>query len=303
PELPPELPAAPWGRPAPEQPQPAASPEAEERRAEPVLDALILGRELSAELGVRIGMRVQLITPVARITPAGAIPGSLAARVGGEFFTSQYEYDSRYAYAALDRVQALTQARGRVSHVVIRLADPDALEQGVAATRAVLAELGRDDLEVQDWRAVHRNLFSAMFIEKVAMAIALLFVILVAAFGILATSLMAVLERASEIAILKAMGISDARISRVFVLEGLIVGVMGSLGGVLTGLAVCAVGSRVGLPVDEDIYYIQRLPLEVNPLEVLLVGLSAIAIVWLSSVYPARAAARMRPVDALRMTE
>ncbi len=309
-ELPAALPPMPWAGDGgaaqpPTRPQPGkkSSSSIKRSKAEPPLDPLLIGRELAAELGVRIGMRVQLITPVARITPAGAIPGVMAARVGGEFYARQYEYDSRYAYAPLERVQALVRAPGRVSHIEIRLTDPEALDAGSAAVRAVLAEHGRDALVVEDWRSIHRNLFSAMFIEKAAVAIALLFVILVAAFGILATSLMAVLERASEIAILKAMGISDARVARAFVLEGLIVGVMGSIGGVLTGLAVCAVGSRVGLPVDEDIYYIQQLPLEVDPVEVVLVGLSAILIVWLSSVYPARAAARMRPVDALRLTD
>ncbi len=312
-ELPPALPPMPWAEgdepPASPAPAPApASPDADPAsrktsKAAPPLDPLIIGRELAAELGVRIGMRVQLITPVARITPAGAMPGVMAARVGAEFHTRQYEYDSRYAYASLERVQALVRAPGRISHIELRLTDPDALDAGAAAVRAVIAEHGRDELIVEDWRSIHRNLFSAMFIEKAAIAIALLFVILVAAFGILATSLMAVLERASEIAILKAMGISDARIARVFVLEGLIVGVMGSIGGILTGLAVCAVGSRVGVPMDEDIFYIQQIPLEVDPLEVALVGLSAILIVWLSSVYPARAAARMRPVDALRLSD
>jgi lipoprotein-releasing system permease protein len=265
-----------------------------------VLDPVLVGRELAAELGVRVGMRVQVITPVARMTPAGEVPGLIAARIAGVFYARQYEYDSGYVYASLGTVQALLRAHGRITHIEVRLRDPDALDEGADALRAILDDLGRDDLEIRDWRATHKNLFSAMFIEKAAMSVALLFVILVAAFGILATSLMAVLERAPEIAILKTMGITDRRIARVFVAESVLLGLMGSVGGILTGLAICAIGRRVGLPVDESIYYIQRLPLEVDPFEVFMVGLCAITIVWLSSVYPARAAARVRPVDALR---
>ncbi|MCA9694545.1 MAG: ABC transporter permease [Myxococcales bacterium] len=269
-------------------------------RRGPVGAPLIIGRDLVAELGVRIGTPVQVITPVARITPAGEVPGQLTAHLAGVFYARHYPYDSGYVYAPLSGVQAVFQAPGRITNIDIALRDPEALDAGVAAVEAVLADLGRRELEVRDWRALHRNLFSAMFIEKAAMSVALLFVILVAAFGIMATTLMAVLEKSEEIAILKAMGISDRQIARIFVLEGLILGVFGSLGGVIAGLAVCAAASQIGLPIDPTIYSMERLPLTVEPLEVLAVGVAAVVIVWLSSVYPARAAARVRPVDALR---
>jgi lipoprotein-releasing system permease protein len=169
------------------------------------------------------------------------------------------------------------------------------------AVVAVVKRLERDgELLVEDWRDLNRNLFSAMFLEKVAMFIALLFVVLVASFGILASNLMSVMEKSREIAVLKAMGSTDDGILRVFVAEGLCVGVLGSFGGIGMGLALCWALDRFGFPLNENVYYIEKLPVVVDPIEVSLVGIAAFIIVWLSSLYPALIASRMRPVDALR---
>ncbi|MGB1275910.1 MAG: FtsX-like permease family protein, partial [Nannocystaceae bacterium] len=121
--------------------------------------------------------------------------------------------------------------------------------------------------------------------------------------GILASNLMAVLDRAREIAILKTMGSTDISITRVFVGEGLLLGTLGSLTGVFAGLAICAVLAQTGLPIDEGIFYMERLPIDVRPLEVLGVAVVAIVIVWISSLYPARLAGALAPVDVLRSSE
>ena len=135
------------------------------------------------------------------------------------------------------------------------------------------------------------------------MGVALLFVVLVASFGILASNLMSVLEKAKEIAILKAMGSSDVQIQRVFVAEGLSVGLLGAMGGLGVGLAVCWALSTFGFPFDENVYYIEHLPVVVNLGEVTIVGLAAMGIIFLSSLYPAHVASKMRPVDGLRESE
>jgi lipoprotein-releasing system permease protein len=168
---------------------------------------------------------------------------------------------------------------------------------------AVAASGEGAELIVEDWRDLNRSLFSAMFLEKVAMFIALLFVVLVASFGILASNLMSVMEKAKEIAILKTIGATDDRILRVFTAEGLCVGVLGSLGGIALGLGLCWALDRFGLPLDESVAYIQKLPVVVSPAEVALIGASSLCIVWISSLYPARVASRMRPVDALRQSD
>jgi ABC-type lipoprotein release transport system permease subunit len=271
---------------------------------EPILDPVLIGRELSMELGVRVGAEVQLVTPVGRMTPAGRIPGVLGAKIAGVFFSGMYEYDRKNVYAPLPIVQRFLRAGDRVTGIEVKLVDVERIDEGKAAVVAAVERLGRsDELLVQDWRDLNRNLFSAMFLEKVAMFIALLFVVLVASFGILASNLMSVMEKSKEIAILKAMGTPDSGILRVFVAEGLCVGILGSFGGIGMGLALCWALDRFGLPLNENVYYIEKLPVVVNPLEVALVGVAALVIVCFSSLYPALVASRLRPVDGLRQAD
>jgi ABC-type lipoprotein release transport system permease subunit len=269
-----------------------------------VLEPVLVGRELSMELSVRVGAQVQLITPVGRLTPAGRIPGQLWTKVGAVFFSGMYEYDRKNVYAPLQTVQKFLLVGDRVTGIEVKLRDIEAVDAGKAAVVAVVAAAGREDeLLVEDWRDLNRNLFSAMFLEKVAMFIALLFVVLVASFGILASNLMSVMEKAKEIAILKAMGTRDAGILRVFIAEGLCVGILGSFGGIGMGLGLCWALDRFGLPLNENVYYIEKLPVVVNPVEVALVGLAALVIVCFSSLYPALVASRLRPVDGLRQAD
>jgi ABC-type lipoprotein release transport system permease subunit len=251
-----------------------------------------------------VGSQVQLITPVGRLTPAGRIPGQLWTKVGAVFFSGMYEYDRKNVYAPLRTVQRFLLVGDRVTGIEVKLRDIEAVDAGKAAVLAVVEAAGRsDELLVEDWRDLNRNLFSAMFLEKVAMFIALLFVVLVASFGILASNLMSVMEKAKEIAILKAMGTRDAGILRVFIAEGLCVGILGSFGGIGMGLGLCWALDRFGLPLNENVYYIEKLPVVVNPAEVALVGLAALVIVCFSSLYPALVASRLRPVDGLRQAD
>lgn len=305
---------------------------------EGVVDPILMGRELANELAVGVGTRVQLITPVGRLTPAGRVPGILASRVGGVFHSGMYEYDRKNVYMPLPVAQAFLRTGDRISGIEVKLHDIDRVDAGKAAVEAALLRLGRStstlervvtkafalipdpqlraeiaersgiapaesELIVESWKELNRNLFSAMFLEKIAMFVALLFVVLVASFGILASNLMSVLEKSKEIAILKAMGAPDQLIQRVFVAEGLVLGLLGAIGGITLGLALCFSLDRFGFPFNENVYYIERLPVVVNPIEVAVVGFAALVIVFLSSVYPARVASRMRPIDGLRHQE
>lgn len=295
--------------PEPEQPvdegdAPEPDTEPEPARREGVVDPILIGRELANELAVGVGARVQLITPVGRLTPAGRVPGILAAKVGGVFLSGMYEYDRKNVYTPLPVAQAFLRTGDRVTGIEVKLLDIDALEAGQAAVAAELARQGRDgELIVESWKQLNRNLFSAMALEKIAMFVALLFVVLVASFGILASNLMSVLEKSKEIAILKAMGGPDRLIQRVFVAEGLVLGLLGAIGGISVGLSLCWALDRFGFPFNENVYYIERLPVVVDPFEVAFVGVAALIIVWLSSLYPARVASRMRPVDGLRQQD
>jgi len=310
----------------------------EAERAEGVIDPVLIGRELANELAVGLGTRVQLITPVGRLTPAGRVPGILAAKVGGVFHSGMYEYDRKNVYTPLPVAQAFLRTGDRVTGIEVKLHDIDELDAGKRAVEAELRAAGRTapylqqtifeliaaiedpavreemaaahgldagepQLVVESWKELNRNLFSAMFLEKIAMFVALLFVVLVASFGILASNLMSVLEKSKEIAILKAMGSQDSLILRVFVAEGLCLGLLGAVGGISVGLALCWALDRFGFPFNENVYYIERLPVVINPVEVAVVGFAALVIVFLSSLYPARVASRMRPVDGLRQQE
>ncbi len=269
---------------------------------EAILDPILVGKELALELGLNVGSEAQLITPVGRMTPGGRVPGVLKVAVGGIFFSKMYEYDKKLIYAPLDTVQAFLRIGPRVSGIEIRLANVDALDAGEAQILAAIEALEREDLEVRTWEDLNRNLFAAMYLEKIAMFVALSFVVLVSAFGILTSNLMSVLERYEEIAIMKAMGASDRSIQLIFWAEGLCVGVLGGASGIGIGLLICWALARFGLPF-EAIYYMHEVPVEVHWDEVALVGASVLVVVWLFTLYPARIAARMRPVDTLRLAD
>jgi ABC-type lipoprotein release transport system permease subunit len=156
------------------------------------------------------------------------------------------------------------------------------------------------DLEILDWQQMNRGLFSALRLEKTAMFVILTFIVLVAAFNIVSTLVMVVLEKGREIAILKSMGTAPRAIVRLFVVQGLVIGVLGTAWGVTIGYAGCEFMNRVGIQLDPDVYYISSLPVRTDPAEFLLVGLAAVAISVLATIYPAWQAARLNPVDGLR---
>lgn len=286
----PEEPAEPEPEPEP------ASPTAPER---PVLVPVVIGAELAAELSVGAGDPLQLITPEGRLTPAGLVPGVLATRVAAVYSTGIYNDDHNYIYIPLADAQSFLRAPDAATALALRLRDAEAL----AAGKAAVAAIAGPSFVVEDWRQLHQGLFSAMFLEKVAMFIALLFVILVASFGILATNLMSVVERSAEIAILKAMGATDRQIAAVFGLEASLVGVLGCFAGVLAGLGLCAWFGERGVPLPSSAFTLQALPLRTEPGEVALVVAAALLLVGLASVVPARAAAALRPVQGLRRDE
>ena len=304
-------PAAKDSQPATEEPAPEPEPDTEpasepgdsEEPGEEKLDGVFIGSEKAKELAAHLGDPVQLITPIGRLTPAGRIPGVMKVKVAGVFDAHHYEYDRWLVYAELGLAQAFLRSGDRVSGIEIKVDDVDQLAERKAQVQAVVTRMGRSDLLVQDWQELNRSLFSAMALEKIAVFIALLCVILVASFGILGSNLMSVLEKAKEIAILKTMGCTDRLIQSVFIAEGLCLGVLGGALGILSGIGLCLVLDRFGLPLGGSLQGFEELPVAIDPLEVLLVGISSLAIVWVSSLYPARVASRMRPVDALRQAE
>jgi len=261
------------------------------------LPGVIMGSALARRLGVRLGSPVNLVNPVGEDTPVGRVPVSEPFRVVGVFRSGMYQYDSSLAYVSLASAQRFLGLGSAVSGVEARVEDIYAADR---VGRQVADALG-PSFFTRDWMALNHSLFSALKLEKITMFVILILIVLVAAFGIVSSLIMLVMEKTADIAILKTMGATATHIRRIFVLEGLIIGVVGTLAGLGAGLGLCWLLSRykfIELPVD--IYALDTLPVMVEPMVVALVAASAVVITLLATLYPARAAGRLEVAEALR---
>jgi lipoprotein-releasing system permease protein len=269
---------------------------------------IILGRELAKTLHVYVGDEVTLVSPLGDLGPMGVMPRTKKFRVAAIFYSGMYEYDATYVYTMMDVAQEYFQTAGKVSAIEIKVEDAERTD-GIKDAEGfdhvypyieVVKAVGRPDLRIRDWRDINKNLFSALKLERFATFIILSVAIMVASFCIVCTLLLMVTEKGKEIAILKAIGASDGAILRTFIIEGMIIGGIGTVFGVVTGLSVCTGLSWFGLRLDPEVYYIDRLPISVNPGDFLAVAAAALVICTASTILPALAAAALRPVDGLR---
>jgi lipoprotein-releasing system permease protein len=185
---------------------------------------------------------------------------------------------------------------GEVTGIELKVQDPERTEPVVAAVQQIVGK----GYEVRDWKDLNRSLFSALKIEKILMFVLLCFIILVAAFSIIANGTMLVMEKGREVAILKSMGASDGAILVTFLLLGLFMGGLGTVTGIGVGIIGCLALAQFGIPLNSDVYYITTLPVKMNPYEIVAVFFAALAIALLATLYPAWMAARLRPVEGLR---
>ena len=260
------------------------------------LDGVLVGRELGKNLHLYLDQEVQVVSPLGQDTPTGQIPRTRRFRVAGKFYSGMYEYDTKFVYVTMPALQSFLSMGDEVSGIEIKVAD---IDRTGPVVDAVSARLG-PGYRVQDWKQLNRNLFSALKLEKIAMFLVLTIIILVASFSIISNLIMIVVEKAREIAILKSMGASDRGVMRVFMIEGLYVGILGTTVGLVLGTATCWAMSRFGLPLDPDVYYIDKLPVAMDPVAILAVGLAGVTLSFVATIYPSYIAARLRPVDGLR---
>ncbi|MBX3206314.1 MAG: ABC transporter permease [Labilithrix sp.] len=258
---------------------------------------IILGRELAKTLHVYVGDEVMLVSPLGDLGPMGIMPRTKRFRVAAIFYSGMYEYDAMSVYTMLDQAQEYFATGENISAIDIKVDDAEGAD---LIAPAVVSAVNRPELRIRDWREINKNLFSALKLERFATFIILSVAILVASFCIVCTLLLMVTEKGKEIAILKAIGASDGSILRTFMIEGMIIGGIGTVFGVVTGLAMCTGLKWFGLRLDPEVYYIDRLPISVNGWDFLTVAAAALTICTLSTVYPAYAASRLRPVDGLR---
>lgn len=276
---------------------PAGRPADGERAPIPSLPGIVIGRELARSLRVFVGDVVNVISPLGDLGPAGPQPKARAFRVAAVFYCGMYEYDSKFAYLALPEAQRFFGTGDSVTGLELRVRD---LDEARPVVRRVLAQLEGYPYRVKDWGELNRNLFSALNMEKLVMAVILGFIVLVASFTIVATLVMQVLDKRREIAVLKSMGAGMPSIMKIFVAEGLFIGAIGTGFGLLLGLGTCLFIDRVGIPLDPEVYYISNLPVRMNPVEFFLVALLSLVISYLATLYPATKAARLEPVEGLR---
>jgi lipoprotein-releasing system permease protein len=262
-----------------------------------VMPGIVLGRELAAILRVVVGDRVNIVSPQgAELGPAGLVPKSRAYRVAGIFYSGMYEYDAKFAYILLSEAQNLFGTDGP-SGIELKVRDVDDARR---IANQVRKELGGYPYNARDWGEIHRNIFSALRLEKLVMGIILSIIIIVAAGLIVATVIMLVLEKRKEISVLKALGVSDGGIVKIFLAEGLQIGMAGGLLGLFSGLAWCLFIERVGIKLDPSVYYIPALPVKIEPIQTALAVIIAVLVTYLASIYPALKASSVEPVEGLK---
>jgi lipoprotein-releasing system permease protein len=265
--------------------------------APPLRPGLVVGRELAKTLHVYVGDEITLVSPLGDLGPMGVMPKTRKYRIAGIFYSGMYEYDATHVYTTLEEAANYFGTPGQITTIEVKVDDAESADR---LTPGVVAAVDRPDLVVRDWREINKNLFSALKLERIATFLILSIEIIVASFCIVSTLLLMMAEKSKEIAILKALGATDGSIMRTFMTEGVIIGGIGTILGVSTGLALCTGLSWFGLRLDPDVYYIDRLPINVSGLDYGIVTLAALTICTLATIFPARQASQLRPVDGLR---
>ncbi len=266
---------------------------------------IVLGAELARALGVRLGDPVVVITPQGTVTPAGTLPRVKTFHVVGVFEIGMFEFDSGLALIDIADAQKLYRLDDTVSGVRLKLDD---LFAAPRVARELLPLLPVD-AEVRDWTLSHANFFRAVAIEKRMMFLILTLIVAVAAFNIVSAQMMVVTDKQADIAILRTQGASPASILAIFVIQGVLVGTVGTLLGVAGGLAL-ALNVETVVPfvervlgvqfLDKSVYYISELPSQVQTPDVILVAVIAFVLTLLATLYPSWRAARVNPAEALR---
>jgi lipoprotein-releasing system permease protein len=261
------------------------------------LPGIILGSELASNLGVFVGDTVNIVSPIGEIGPMGMLPKVKRFKVVGIFEIGMFEYDSNLVLTGMKAAQDFFSMRDDISGVEVRLDD---IYKAAEVTKRLQAELGFP-YEVMDWMAMNKNLFSALRLEKFAMFVILVLIVLVASFNIISNLIMNVIEKSREIAILKAMGATNSGIMTVFMLQGLLIGLIGTVIGITGGLLLGYILNTYQLiKLPADVYYLNHLPVLMKLSDFVMISTSAIVISFLATLYPAWQAAKLDPVEPLR---
>jgi lipoprotein-releasing system permease protein len=261
------------------------------------LPGIIIGGELARSLGLFIGDEIDMISPTGEVGPLGMLPKMKKFRLAGIFEAGMYEYDSGLAFIDIHEAGRFLNMGDFVTGIEVRTSDIYKAEEIAADIEASLGA----PYYARDWMRMNRNLFSALKLEKIVMFIILTLIIIVASFNIVSNLIMIVMEKAREIAIMRAMGATGRGVMSIFMIHGLIIGVVGTVIGVIGGSVLCQILKTykfISLPAD--VYYLSYLPVRMSPLDFIIVPTAAIIISFAATLYPSWQASRLDPVEPLR---
>ncbi len=265
--------------------------------APPKLPGIILGKELATRLEATVGSRVFIVNPMGEVNASGVTPKSQAFVVIGLSHSGMFEFDSTFAFIGLAAAQQYFGYGDAVSGVEVSVTDIWRSEQ-----------VG-DDVErrlgwpyyTRDWKAMNRNLFSALKLQKLVMFVILCLIVFVAALNIFSTLYMVIMDKKRSLAMMRAMGASAREVRQIVFVQGMFIGVLGSIIGAILGVALCLLQTRVGLVrLDPSVYFIDTLPMTVKALDLLMISVAALGFSLIATLLPARMAARMDAVTVLR---
>lgn len=262
-----------------------------------LLPGVILGIRLANQLGVFRGSPVQVVSPLGSPTAIGVIPKVRRFVVVGIFDSGMSEIDSTLVYMSLGDAQKFFELGDAATNIEIRVRD---VYQAKAVAENIQRKLGFPYL-TEDWSRLWPNLFSALKLEKTVYFLVLLLMVLIGAFNIISTLIMVVMEKRKDVAILQSMGATRASIRRIFLIKGCVIGVVGTVLGVLFGLAICLLIQKYRfIELPKDVFLIATVPVRIYWSNFLLVGFTSLGVCLLASIYPARQAAKLDPVEIIR---
>ncbi len=261
------------------------------------LPGVAIGSEMAKYFHLNIGDTIRIISPTGGgMGPGGPLPLSRSFQVAAIFFSGLYEYDFNYVYVPLDVAKDFFSTEGAVDSIGIKLEKIYEINKAESLISAAIGEKYR----IRNWRDMNRQLFEALKMEKLVWFFILGFVIVIAAFNIISALLMMVMAKKTEIAILRAMGFTSRSIMRIFMLDGAIIGVMGTILGMIAGYVGCIIIDGMTLGAAKDVFYMETIPVDLSLWTFILAGAGSITITLITAVYPGRKAALLNPAEALR---